>query len=115
MIPNAKQKLALICTTIALCLSTTSAALGACSDPAGPNVDWAGCDIGRADLSVVNLTGANLAGADLTGADLSGAILFDANLEGANLTDVLLKGTNLSNAIWMDGSKCAEGSIGECK
>jgi uncharacterized protein YjbI with pentapeptide repeats len=36
--------------------------------------------------------------------------LTDANLAGANLTE-----TDFSYATWIDGSKCKEGSIGECK
>jgi len=115
MTPNAKHKLTLVCTALALCLSTTSAALAACLDPAGPNVDWVGCDKQGADLSVLNLTGANLSGANLTGVDLSGSILVGTNLEGATLEGVILTGTDLNNATWWNGNICAAGSIGECK
>jgi hypothetical protein len=101
MTPIAKRKLTLVCTALALCLSTTSAALAGCSDPAGPKVYWYGC---------LNLSGTDLSNANLTGANLSGADLEYANLEGADLTEA-----NLTYAYWTDGRKCAEGSIGECK
>jgi uncharacterized protein YjbI with pentapeptide repeats len=96
MTPIAKRKLTLVCTALALCLSTTSAALAGCSDPAGPKVYWYGC---------LNLSGTELSNANLRGADLE-----YANLEGADLTEA-----NMTYAYWTGGRKCAEGSIGECK
>jgi uncharacterized protein YjbI with pentapeptide repeats len=85
MTSTAKRKLTLVCTALALCLSTTSPALAACDDPAGPGVDWSWCPLYGADLRMANLTGANLSYAGLIG------------------------------ATWTDGSICAEGSIGQCK
>jgi uncharacterized protein YjbI with pentapeptide repeats len=64
----------------------------------------------RADLKNANLYRTNLASANLTGADLRNAILVRANVDGVNLRDA-----NLSGATWIDGRKCAKGSIGECK
>lgn len=51
-----------------------------------------------------NMQGAILIEADLSNADLRGALLEDANLSGAVL----------DHAIWIDGSRCAEGSVGKC-
>ena len=50
------------------------------------------------------LNNVNLENADLESADLTGATLQDVNLQGVNLT----------NAIWVDGTLCGPGSIGEC-
>ena len=125
MTPNAKRKLTLVGTALALCLSTPSAALAGCDDPAGFMVNWSGCDKTNAKLTRANLSRANLRGADLTRADLykanlSGTKLRDAKLSGANLTNANLTNTNLwdanlTGATWTDGRKCAEWSIGECK
>ncbi len=52
---------------------------------------------------------ANLQNSDLQGADLSYSNLHNATLTGANLSRV-----NLSHAIWIDGSTCLAGSIGQC-
>ncbi len=57
------------------------------------------------DLTYAKLAGANLAGADLESAELGGAYLSGANLSWAKL----------SMANWIDGRRCAKGSIGECK
>jgi uncharacterized protein YjbI with pentapeptide repeats len=69
--------------TVVLSLAATTAN-AACWDPAGPAVNWNGCD-----KSGVNLSGADLAGVDLSGVDLSGAR-------------------------WSDDTICQEGSIGYC-
>ena len=45
-----------------------------------------------------------LAGADLSYADLQGAEMAGVNLEGARL----------GKTIWVDGQRCAEGSVGGC-
>lgn len=111
----------------------------------GPTVNWAGCDLAEAqlarsdlsgaELAGARLSGANLAGADLggahaegtdfTGADLRDAVLIStyfkganlrgANLAGAEVTPVQLDGVPLSGATWIDGTVCAEGSVGACK
>ncbi len=67
------------------------------------------------DLSRADLRGAYLIGADLNRADLREAYLRVTNLTGANLSQAHLNGANLSNATWTDGSKCKDGSVGECK
>ena len=40
--------------------------------------------------------------------------LFEANLTGANITNAVFQEANLSNVTWVDGKKCALGSIGTC-
>jgi uncharacterized protein YjbI with pentapeptide repeats len=100
MTPNAKRKLTLVGTALALCLSTTSTALAACSDAAHWNVEWNGCDKSNADLHRASLASANLRGANLRGAVLTGAKLSNADLRGAT---------------WRDGWVCGKGSIGGCK
>lgn len=75
-----------------------------------------GCDLTDANLSGANLSGANMSVANLKGANLSGANLSGANLSGANCTGYRtnLESVNLSGAIWIEGSKCQQGSIGQC-
>ena len=98
---------------------------GECQTPAGPGVDWAGCNktnanlhnanlnnanlygavmqdvyaydanLTNANLTNANLINANLYGADLSGARLGGAILVDANLTKANLTNAYFCGTTM--------------------
>jgi len=52
---------------------------------------------------------ANLQNANLLDADLS-----NANLRGANLSGAILIKARFDNAIWVDGRRCGEGSIGDC-
>jgi len=68
-----------------------------------------------ANLSNADLSGADLAGADLTGASLSRAKLSGADFSDANLSGTDLSEANLTGAYWVDGKRCKEGSIGECK
>jgi uncharacterized protein YjbI with pentapeptide repeats len=89
------------------------------------NANLSGANLTKTDLSSANLTGANLTEADLSNANLFGANLtnanlfkanlFGANLTGSNLTGAHLFGANFSNALWIDGTICGEGSIGKCK
>ncbi len=74
----------------------------------------------RANLSGANLSGAflrsaNLRDANLSRANLSRANLSDANLSYANLSGADLSDADFSGALWTDGTKCGEGSSGECK
>ena len=79
---------------------------------AGANLS--GANLARAYISWGNLSNADLGGANLTVAFLGNTNLAGANLSGANLTRANLAGVNLSGATWTDGSKCREGSVGEC-
>ncbi|MBD3609869.1 MAG: pentapeptide repeat-containing protein [Gammaproteobacteria bacterium] len=73
-----------------------------------------------ASLQDANFSSAQMVGASLRNSDLRGANLNNANLAYADLTDALLEGTDLKGVIldhayWIDGTKCAPGSKGECK
>ena len=75
--------------------------------------------LGASDLSYTDFQQAKLVGASLRGADLSFARLKDAdlsfaNLRSANLGGASFEGAKLGNAIWTDGTVCAEGSVGAC-
>ncbi|MDH5360465.1 MAG: pentapeptide repeat-containing protein [Gammaproteobacteria bacterium] len=70
-------------------------------------------------LKSANLEGANLVGVSLRDTDLQGANLRGADLSYADLTDANLQGANLSGAKldqtrWVDGTLCAQGSVGQC-
>ncbi len=73
------------------------------------NADLAGASLNSADLSYAILQGADLTNADLRESDLS-----NADLSGATLSTSKLEGARLDHAIWLDGSVCAIGSVGEC-
>jgi len=97
-----------------------TSAQAACTDPAGPNVNWSGCNKNGIRVPGANLSGANLSNA-LFGptakytADFSRANLQGANFTGSNVpTSVNFAGADLSGATWVDGLVCAAGSIGKC-
>lgn len=69
----------------------------------------------RADLSRARLMGASLRGADLSDARLDGADLSYADLQGAALRGAGLREARLDSAVWVDGSLCGPGSLGECR
>jgi uncharacterized protein YjbI with pentapeptide repeats len=93
------------------------------------------CDLSGANLANLDLTYADLSGANLTGADFSNTVLSNANLTNANLTngnftnvnffEANLKGADITKAdftkayfdqaTWINGKRCAVGSIGACK
>ena len=94
---------------------------------AGARLDRAvldGADLRFANLAAAQLAyarargallkGANLRAADLANADLAGADLGYADLTAAVLGGAILEGARLDNAIWMDGRRCAAGSLGGC-
>ena len=92
-----------------------------------------GSDLRGTIFSSANLTGANLSNVTIGATDLMmlpsyigrydstavtdfhSADLTGANFTGANIGAVNFTDAKLSGAIWTDGRKCAEGSIGECK
>ena len=67
-----------------------------------------------AHLHGVHFRGANLSLANLQNANLLDADLSNANLRGANLSGAILIKARFDNAIWVDGRRCGEGSIGDC-
>lgn len=67
-------------------LLSPHAAEAACTDPAGPGVDWSNCDLTGRTLEWTDLTRANLSYADLTGVNLTEAILTFADLRGRRST-----------------------------
>ncbi len=87
--------------------------------------DLSGADVRYARLHMATLTDADLSGAVLLGADLRRADLrrvdfTDADLSYVDLTDaeingVDLTGANLHRTTWVDGRRCAPGSVGECR
>lgn len=97
------------------------------TDLAGANLRGAllaESDLAYSNLSLANLSYANLERADLIGATLRNADLSSANLQAANLSYTDLTGASLGgadisnakldNAIWLDGTLCAPGSLGQC-
>ena len=61
-----------------------------------------------------NLAKANLEGANLFMSSFKGANLYEVNLIGAHITGAVFEEANLSGVIWIDGKKCAPGSVGTC-
>ena len=79
---------AFLAAALALLLTTASQARAACDDPAGPGVDWSGCEGHLLLPPLSNLRGANLRGATFKNSDFSRLYMFSADLTGANLTNV---------------------------
>ncbi len=84
------------------------------------NANMLSTRMNRANLSGANLSGAflrsaNFRDANLTGANLSRANLSEANLSFATISGADLTDADLSGVTWIDGTKCGEGSNGECK
>ncbi len=82
-------------------------------------VDLAYSNLGLSNLRLADMRGASLVGSnfrnsDMRGADLAGADLSYANLEGAQMVGVNLEGARLDKTIWIDGERCADGSVGGC-
>ena len=82
--------------------------------------DLAYSNLSLADMRYVNLerailTGADLRNADLSSANMQGADLSYADLSGANLGGADLANAKFDRAIWLDGSVCAVGSVGQCQ
>ena len=74
-----------------------------------------------ANMITTDFTRARARGADFSGADLRRTRFYRADLREANFTGANLGGTDLYNAdltgaIWVDGeTRCAEGSVGQCR
>jgi uncharacterized protein YjbI with pentapeptide repeats len=72
------------------------------------------CDLHKLDLSHRNFFGVDFQGANLIEADLSNSDLRHANLFGADLRKSKINGLKLKDAIWVNGKKCLDGSVGKC-
>ena len=82
--------------------------------------DLSYADLSNARLSFVNLSKASLKGANLRYADLRNADLTRVDLSYADLSQAMIQEAGFDmarfdHAIWVDGSKCAPGSIGKCR
>ncbi len=82
-------------------------------------VDFAYSNLSLSNLSSANLQravliGANLKGSDLSNSDLTNADLSYADLSNANLGGSIMNNARFDHAIWINGQKCAEGSLGQC-
>ncbi|MBS0319046.1 MAG: pentapeptide repeat-containing protein [Proteobacteria bacterium] len=77
--------------------------------------DFSGADLRTARFPDAQMTGAIFVGANLDGAAFDGAGLTYADFTGANIGGANFRNANLQGATWVDGTKCMEGSFGECK
>jgi hypothetical protein len=76
--------------------------------------DLSGADLSHGEFRAARMKGVELRNADLSYADFEAADLSFANLTGANLGGANLTGAGFSQAIWVDGTTCLAGSVGEC-
>jgi hypothetical protein len=74
----------------------------------------AAAQLGYLRAADAQLKGANLRAADLAYADLRNADLSYADLSGAVLGGAVLDGARFDHALWVDGTRCAPGSVGAC-
>lgn len=89
------------------------------------NINFSNSNFSYAELSISRLKNIDFSNASLVGAVLRNSDLFEVdfsnsdlqyiNLTGAILRNIKFTKANLSNAIWVDGRKCAKNSIGECR
>lgn len=73
------------------------------------------CNLKGIDLRDANLERADLGESQLDRADFSGANLKMANLRVSGITAANLERAILDGAIWVDGTVCQPGSIGQCQ
>ena len=76
--------------------------------------DLSGAKLGFTDLEGATLIGANLRQSDFAYANLRAADLSYADLREAILGGADLEGARFDHALWLDGRKCAPGSVGSC-
>lgn len=112
------KRLAVI-TVLGATMVSGAPAIAGCDDPAGPEVDWTGCDKAGIDLEGMDMSYAilrkvNFEGANLKGVNFDNALLLGANLLNADFSDVSIEGTHLTTAIMPDGQKCGWYSVGKC-
>lgn len=92
--------------------SMQSHAQAGCEDPAGPGVNWTGCDksglnLAGADLQSavlrrVNFSDTDLSGARMQTADLSFSKLINTRFEKARLEQARINNTEISNSSFKD-------------
>ncbi len=84
------------------------------------NANFSYTEMSLSKLNNVNYSNATLIGTIIQNSDLSNVSFVNGDLQYINLTgsrlhNINFSGANLSNAIWVDGRKCAKNSIGKCK
>ena len=77
-------------------------------------------NLSQANLRYTNIMNTRLKGANLRLSALGNASLINvdlsyANLTGAKIENASFNNVKLDNAIWIDGQKCAPGSIDQCQ
>jgi uncharacterized protein YjbI with pentapeptide repeats len=118
------MKRSIMLALIALSFGAAFPVMAACTDTAGMEVDWEGCNLSDANLSESDLTGANLSGANLnravlkdvnlTGANLSESNLYAATLNRVTLTDANLSGANMSDT-WLTDANLRSANLSPAK
>ncbi len=76
--------------------------------------DLSGSDLSYSEITDAKMKGINLQNADLTNTDLTNSDMSYANLQNAKLGGAKIDGVVLTKAIWIDGSVCGPGSVGQC-
>jgi uncharacterized protein YjbI with pentapeptide repeats len=79
-----------------------------------PYTNLSFCDLRSTNLQNAILKKANLQGANLDYANFDNADLKGANLKMASINHTTFVNANLERAIWVNGIRCKEGSIGQC-
>ncbi|MFN7751593.1 MAG: pentapeptide repeat-containing protein [Pseudomonadota bacterium] len=76
--------------------------------------DLSGADLTRVRMPQARLFGATLREVEMPAGDLRGADLSYADLRGAVIAGANFEGARLDHAWWVDGRRCASGSVGRC-
>ena len=80
-----------------------------------PGLDVKGANMRGAVLAYGKFTGSNFRKVDFTEANLTYANFSGADLRKADLTKATIAGADFTGAIWINGKRCLQGSIGMCK
>jgi uncharacterized protein YjbI with pentapeptide repeats len=80
-----------------------------------PGLDVKGANMKGSILAYGKFTGSDFRKVDFTGANLVYANFSGANLRKANFTNVMAAGADFTGAVWTNGKRCLQGSIGMCK
>jgi uncharacterized protein YjbI with pentapeptide repeats len=78
------------------------------------DADFSGAELINCDFNNARLTGAHLANTQLINTVFMNADLGGADFRGASMINADFMAAQLDDATWVDGQRCAKGSIGKC-
>ena len=83
---------------VALLILLPQPSIAACTDAAGPGVDWKGCNLNDQVFTDLDMSGARLRDGRYFGTDFSNTNLANSDNRSAKFIGSILRGTNLEGA-----------------